>query len=138
MPPFIDVGLVLGSLGHFVVPYLYTYMRAWTSLSVCLVTNSHLELQKIRFGFQIDSILNQISAPGTLSPPPGFRRSPGIPQNYLFFNCCLILELVSVSICVSKRLFSSVCCTRCEGNSTRSVSTKRRCRKGPKRIWCRK
>ena len=80
VPPFIDVGLVLGSLGHFVVPCLCTCMRVWTSLSLFLVTN--LELQKTsQFGLQIDSVLTQVSAPGDLSPPPESRRFPGILKN---------------------------------------------------------
>ena len=57
---------------------------------------------------QIDPIYIQISALGAPSSPAGSRRSPGFLKKYFCFNYSPILELVSVSIWVWKRLFSSV------------------------------
>ena len=79
VPPFIDVGLVLGSLGHFVVPCLCTYMCVWTSLSLYFWSPASTWSSQIdsmeapnRFNFDLD-----ISTWDTQSP----TRVPEVPGN---------------------------------------------------------
>ena len=64
--------------------------------------------KKIQFGFQIDSILTQISAPGTLSPPP---EVPGNPEKRLLVQFLPDIGArfgIHLTNCVRERFFSSV------------------------------
>ena len=108
VPPFTDVGLILGSLGHFlyhvcvhICVYGHHSLSSWSPAAT--------------WSSQIDSFLNPKSV--TLDSnigswdsqsPSRVPEPPGTLKNDFCFNFCPILELVSVSICVRKRLFWSV------------------------------
>ena len=76
-------------------------MCVWTSFSLFLVTNNHLELPN-RSNLHLNI--------GSWSPefPSRVPEVPRNPQKQFLLQFEPILELVSVSICVRRLLFSSV------------------------------
>ena len=100
----------------YMCKYIYVHMDI--SLSLAGLQQPPGAHKSSQMELQIDSIWAQISALGTMNPPAGSRRSPGILKK-LF-----VLQFVCPETCFLLCFPHDCFCTRREGISTGRVSTK--------------